>query len=194
MKNFGPMLERLTHRLAETPADFMAEPRIGKKGDVFVDAVVSDLVLDLGGSLPSENQVKPFAVNNRKRRNYLRLVLIASWLFHDEWFREKKAFAEAVESCLASGLDDLAALVAADLFVTDPDRREELARLCLNALDLLPEGETVAQSEDRLKTLNSVERSKVVAAAKAKEEQARKVREAAARKRAREAAAKVNHE
>ena len=34
MEREGPMLESLTHRLAETPVDFLAEPRIGRSGRI----------------------------------------------------------------------------------------------------------------------------------------------------------------
>src|SRR5207245_10969685 len=44
----GPPLEALTHRLAECPADFLAEPRAGDAGMVRVAAVVADLISDLG--------------------------------------------------------------------------------------------------------------------------------------------------
>ena len=47
----GPLLETLTRRLAECPADFLAEPRDSSgKGAVYVAAVVYDLIRDLGGA------------------------------------------------------------------------------------------------------------------------------------------------
>ena len=194
MKGEGPVLERLTHRLAECPADFLAEPRMGSQGLVRVDAVVSDLLMDLGGDLLSDKGAEPFSVSKRNQRNLLRLVLVCCWLLHDEWFQEAGVYARPVLDFLKSGLKELSGLVAADLFVTDPDRREELARLCLEALDLRPKGETPAQSADRLKTMGSVERSRVLEATRAAEEHARQVRKAMREQAAREAAAKVNHE
>ena len=95
---------------------------------------------------------------------------------------------------LGTGLDALAGLVAADLFVTDADRREELARLCLAALDLVPEGETGTQAADRLHALGSVQRNRVIQEMKEKERRAREVRKKMQEKRAREAAAKANRE
>jgi hypothetical protein len=44
MKEEGPLLETLTRRLSECPADFLAEPRIGARGRVHVGAVISDLL------------------------------------------------------------------------------------------------------------------------------------------------------
>jgi hypothetical protein len=194
MKADGPVLERLTHRLAECPPDFLAEPRSGGRGLVRVEAVVSDLFMDLGGGLLSDQGVEPFNVSAKGKRNFLRLVLVSCWLLHDEWFRQAGAYSRPAHAFLKDGLNELSGLVAADLFVTDADRREELARLCLEALDLRPQGESEAQSADRLKTMGSVERSKVLAATRAAEEHARKVREAMRAQAAREAAAKVNHE
>ncbi|MBP7601669.1 MAG: hypothetical protein KA750_09995, partial [Thermoflexales bacterium] len=61
-------------------------------------------------------------------------------------------------------------------------------------LALRPAGESVAQAQDRLATLNTAERQRVIQAARAAEERARAVREAMARKAAEEAAAKYNRE
>jgi hypothetical protein len=99
----------------------------------------------------------------------------------------------------------LAQVASAAAFVQDEDRREELVRLCLSGLGLVPDGETPNQAEDRLTALSSVARVRAVAAAKeklrlAKEEaereeaRARQVREELARKAAEEAAAKGSRE
>lgn len=47
MNREGPPIESLTRRLAETPAEFLAEPRLGKSGEVHVAAVIADLPIDL---------------------------------------------------------------------------------------------------------------------------------------------------
>jgi len=190
----GPILERLSHRLSECPADFLAEPRIGQRGGVYVDAVISDLLMDLGGDPLSKSGAGPFQATDKKDRNRLRLVLVSSWLCHDEWFRQREGLARPVYAWLKGGLGELGRLVAADLFVSDPDRREELARLCLEALEFVPYGETDDQAADRLNTLSSVERNRVIKATKAQQARTRKLREAMQRKQAREAAAKVSHE
>ena len=194
MPTEGPLVEYLTHRLAECPPEFLAEPVIGNKGRIQVDAVVSDLVLDLGGELLSERGAGPFVTSLKDQRNFLRLSLISTWVLHDEWFRQKGGYGRPAYGFLKNGLKDLAGLVAAERFVMDPDRREELVRLILAALDLIPAGETMAQAADRLKTMGSVERSRVLEETKKAEEHAKQVREAMRRKKAREAAAKVNHE
>jgi len=195
MTQEGPFLESLTRRLAECPADFLAEPRIGPAGKVHVAAVVSDLIRDLGGEPLIKAQAVAFEPKDaKKHRNRLSLALITCWLLHDPWFLQHKRFAEKAYEFLALGLAELAEHVRAPLCVSDPDRREELARLCLKALDLRPAGETEAQAQDRFNTLNTAERRRVIRAAREAEERARQIREAMARKEAEEAADKWSRE
>src|ERR1051325_11640928 len=145
MTDEGPQLETLTRRLAECPADFMAAPRDrGGKGAFYVAAVVFDLLREMGGVPLTAQQLDVFEFKRgdaRRERN-LRVVLIASWLLYDPWFRSRNKFATQAYEFLALGLDDVAAIVQPQAFVADADRREEMARLCLNALGLRPAGET----------------------------------------------------
>jgi hypothetical protein len=195
MLDEGPLLETLTRRLAECPAEFLAGPRFGKSGVVHVEAVVSDLLVSLGGPPLTKDEAALFQrTEAKKHRNHYALVLIACWLLHDPWFREQQAFAEQARLFLSAGLDDLAGLVKAPQCVADPDRREELARLCLQALELRPAGETPAQAQDRLATLNTAERQRVIKAAREAEARAQAIREAMAKKAAEEAADKWSRE
>lgn len=188
MNTEGPLLETLTRRLAECPADFLAEPLMGRTGAVNVAAVVSDLLRDLGGAPLTPEQATTFqAKNPKKDRNRLRLVLVTSWLLHEAWFCEQKQLAGLALWFLTAGLKEVAELTTAEKFVSDPDRREELARLCLKGLGLRPAGETEAQAQDRLATLNTAERQRVIAAARAAEKRAQEVRDAMAREAARQA-------
>jgi hypothetical protein len=194
MHDEGPLLDELTRRLAETPPDCLAEPRIGARGTVHVGAVVHDTVRDLGGAVTGEAALDAFMPSDSKERNRLRIVLLCTWLLHDRWFLEAGRFSDAALAFLGDGLREVSALVAADLFVRDPDRREELVRLCLAALSLRPSGESVAQAEDRLKTLNSVERVRLIRETQKQHMAARKLREAMRRRKAAEAAAKATRE
>ena len=95
---------------------------------------------------------------------------------------------------LRDGLTELAATTPAAKFVTDPDRREELARVCLSQLGLRPAGESIAQAQDRLTTLNAAERQRVIKAARQAEERAEKIRAAMKRQAEEEANAKAMRE
>ena len=195
MEREGPPLELLTRRLAETPEDFLAAPRIGNTGSVEVAAVVGDLAGLLGGDIPAVEQLAAFESDDpRQDRNRLCLVLVLCWLLADEWFRSEHPDMAGVWQLLGPAASELAAGNPADRFVADPDRREELARLTLARLGSRPGGETMAQAQDRLTRISSSERNRVMQAARAAEERARAVREALARKAAQESADKYTRE
>jgi len=190
----GPILESLLRRLAETPEDFLAEPRIGQTGRAHVAAVVGDLLRAFGAS-PGADQLASFAgADPRRDRNRLSIALLLCWLLSEDWFRQAKLDSGKVLQLLEAEASELAGQVAARKFVTDPDRREELARLALARLGFRPAGETVAQAQDRLTTLNSAERARVMKAAQVAEQRARQIREALARKAAEESADKWTRE
>lgn len=170
----------LTRRLADTPPDF--------RGDPDVAAVVSDLLVAHGGPPLDEATADPLRAADAGVR---RLVLIACWLAYDEALRATGS-ASAVWRLLRDVAPPLAALVPAERFVTDPDRREELARLALRTLGVTPAGETAAEAADRLSTLDTIRRHEVLAEARRVEERAKAVREALAAKRAEEAAQRYN--
>ena len=109
----GPILESLTRRLAETPEDFLAEPRIGETGQINVAAVAGDL-LRLSGGSPAVDQLAVFAGTDARRdRNRLAIALLLCWLLADEWFQENKLDAPSVLRLLEAEAGELAAQVAA---------------------------------------------------------------------------------
>jgi hypothetical protein len=190
MSSEGPPLESLTRRLSECPAEFLAEPRVSNKGVVNVAAIVADLLHEFGGE-PSVVDLMPFdGKYATQSRNRLRLTLIAAWLLHDRWFTERSGIAEQVLEFLSNGLNELAEHTQAQKIVTDPDRREELARLCLKGLGLRPAGESDVQAQDRLATLNTAERQRVIKATREAEERAQEIRRKMAEEAARRAESK----
>lgn len=196
MEKSGPALEILLHRLAETPAEFLAEPRIGKTGTVHVAALVND-VLALHGQRASLAALEHFSAADadvRRDRNRLALVMIALWLLADDWFVAAAPPQSQVLHLLVSVVTELAQAGAAHQFVEDPDRREELARVTLARLDYRPDGETLAQATDRLSRISGVERKRLLEASRVAEQRAADIRAALARKAAEESADKWSRE
>jgi len=194
MQAEGPLLEILTRRLAETPEDFLAEPRIGSAGRVHVAAVVGDLMRGLGAGVDVAALSALEGKDAKQDRNRLSVTLLLCWLLADDWFRQNKVAAQALLELMSQGSAQLSAQVASRKFVTDPDRREELARYSLARLGFRPAGESVAQAQDRLTSLSSAERARVLQASRAAEARARAIREALARKAAQESADKMTRE
>ena len=194
MDRIGPPLAHLTHRLTETPADFLDEPQIAGGGRVAVAALVGDLLAQLGGEADVRTLTRFASDDPHRDRNRLALAMIAVWLLADEWFALAPADPAAVAAFLVDGVAELAALNPAHQSVTDPDRREELARTVLARLGYRPEGETPAQASDRLTAISGAERQRLLAASRGAEERAREIREALARKAAQESADKWTRE
>ncbi len=194
MEQEGPSLQSLLRRLEECPADFLADPRIGSSGTVSVAAVVNDVLYGMGAQPLNSGQAAPFQPKDPRERNRLSLTLIAAWLLADPWFRSHPGLSIGAYRFLTEGVQELAGVGAAPKFVNDSDRREELVRLALKGLGLRPAGESAAQAQDRLTTISTVERQRVIKAAREAEERARAIREAMARQRAQEGADKWSRE
>jgi hypothetical protein len=177
----------LLHRLAECPPDFLLPP-----GEIDVLALACDHFRALKVAIPEKQERRALAVLPNELRRLLPIVL---WLLRDTWFVARPQLADATWKLLQSdALIKLAQLVRPEAVINDPDRREELVRLCLKGLGLTPEGESAAQAADRLTTLDSVERERVIRQTRQAEARAREVREAMVRKRAEEAAARYSRE
>jgi hypothetical protein len=189
----GPPLAVLLHRIAETPKDFLAEPRIRGAGQVHVDAVVHDLLASLGVEA-SAKDVERFAGKGPADRNILAVTLLVCWTLAEPWFASAAPTKTELLRLLIDSTSELAAAAPARKFVDDPDRREELARVTLAAIGCRPAAESEAQAEDRLTSLSSAERARVVEAARAAELRARQIREALRKKAAEESADKWTRE
>jgi hypothetical protein len=186
METEGPNLESLIHRLSECPEEFLLAPRIGDSGVISVAAIVYDHLRAMGVAMPEPQPTGDAAL--------LSLIAVTTWLVHDDWFLTRRDLAPKIQRLLGQPLKPLSAIVSAKQFVTDPDRREELARFCLAELGLRPQGESPAQAKDRLTALDSIERVRVLHDTLEAEARAEEVRKMMARRAAEEAAAKETRE
>lgn len=190
MNQNGPLLENLIHRLTDTPPEFLDEPRIGTQGQVFVPALVNDLL----GRIAQRASLKALEPFQGTDRNYLMLTMIMVWLLADEWFADAGLEQAKILSLLGKTAHELATSATASKYINDPDRREELVRLSLARLGYRPAGETPAQATDRLAALSTTERKRLLEASRAAEVRARTIREALIRKQAEESADKWTRE
>ena len=191
MQQTGPQLDTLTHWLADCPPEFYQSPidsggAISRRADdlpINVAAIVSDHLRDLGMPLAAIRQVGGEIGRLPSREQ--RLVSICVWLLREPWFMQHAELAGKVGELLGEGLGDLSRTIKPESTVTDPDRREELVRLVLGFFGYRPAGETLAQARDRMNTLDSVERVRIVSQTRDAEARARAIRQAMAQKGAR---------
>jgi hypothetical protein len=161
-------VERLTARLAELPAVFSSPFGTGIEDGIDPAAILSDLFRERANEMPARELIAGFVkAKGKGAKQRVELALIASWVLHDSSFVGTDA--GALLRLLGERLPALAEVAVPRLFVEDPERREELVRLCLDVLGLVPAGETRAQAEDRLASLDSVRRHELLRAARDRE-------------------------
>ncbi len=202
MKISGPPIELLIDRIIAIPEDFLEKK--SKSYDplnkIYVPAIINDLLLDNGGTPLSYEellQLSPEKKENKKEKNnYPGLVSILCYIYEDNFFTENKSHSGLIKSFLLSPeLIELSKAVdSADDFINDPDRREEICRRALDALNYFPQGENELNSADRLLTLNSVERKKIMVKTAEAQLRAKQIHEAMMQKEAEEAASKMSRE
>jgi hypothetical protein len=191
-----PPLAEFLRWMTEMPAAFRAEPQGFGTDTLAVYAVVADLFETCTGEPPDANLLAAFhAANTGKvERNRLRWVLAACHLLWHPALRSQSVPAATLRKLLVQDLATLAAVAPVDRLIDEEERREELIRRTLRALDLRLPGESPKDAEDRLTQVDSVERQRLLREAAEKEKRAREVREMMARRAAEEAAAKVSRE
>ena len=190
-------LGELLRWTAEMPAEFQSEHAGWPGGTVRVRAVVADVhegvtrvpaAADLRAAMDASD-------TSRKERNRLRWLLAAAHvLWHPALRTAGPSAAPGLRRLLLQELPAVAAVSPVESLAQEEDRREELIRLVLRAVGALVEGESAAESEDRLRQVESVERHRVLAESAERERRSRSVREAMAKKAAEEAAAKASRE
>lgn len=190
MHHEGPTLESLLRRLADCPSEFLLVPE-RPPANIQPIAVVCDVLRLLTPAEPPETHWAGLPAFQKTDAAQQAVAVLAAYLIADEWFLVRPELVPKIRKLfLADGLARLAKLVKPERLIRDADRREEFVRLCLKLLELRPKGETEYDAADRLNSLDSFERERVIRATAAAECRAREVREAMARKQAQEAASR----
>jgi hypothetical protein len=214
----GPSLDALLRRLLDIPTDFLVESEASmgtRRGStVNVTAVVHDVVamifdrVDSGAELATNNTDREVvsreglerfeaALATDRQGRAAGFALLFAWILADPWFgryaqtrvSQKRVWSTFTTLSVAHGAESSAAQ-----WHGDPKRREEIVRSLFATLELVPEGETEAQADDRLTRVSSAQRKRLLAAAREAEARAEVVREALAAKAAQEAADKYTRE
>lgn len=211
MTKEGPELNYLLHRMADCPQEFLNIPYIPKanskeylppENSVNTLALLSDLISNLGGSRFTETEITEYrsksAIHTQGGENFLKLVQICIYLFSDTRFDGKDGTLSKIKDFLqwetTSDLYKLSALVEPEKFITEAERREEIIRLCLSKIDFRPKGESEIQSKDRLNTISSIERARVLEETKKSAKKAEALRKKLEEQAAIEAASKMPRE
>jgi len=197
----GPSLHEIMHHVSSIPSVFFISPMDSIYGgsnrmEINIPAIISDLIFDMGGDIPSPQSLSFFLKHPKNTNlNFLRITAICCYIFTYDWFILNGISTSKVLLFLRDNkLIDLAEIVDYNEFIQDMERREEIVRFCLDGIDLFPKGENKIIAKDRLTTLDSIERKRIIEKSRKAQERSRQLREAMARKRAQEAASKMTRE
>lgn len=197
----GPPLAVLTRRLLDTPADFQlpgtlppplpgAPPETAAPPEVHVRAVLAD-VLDRR-AVPVDAALLDRLLPVGASRNQQALTLLIAWLLAEPALPVPND--PAGYAPLAAELAALAPELPVERGLAEDERREELVRLLLGALGLVPAGESPAQARDRYTAVSTLEAVRLAGLSRAREQRAKEILAALARKAAEEAADKWSRE
>jgi hypothetical protein len=180
----SPTISELIHHLKNCPDEFLQKPRKGAAGEIYTSALLNDVYRKISGNLVAAHPVK---VNCQKKAiKELELIQIVCWLLSHPSFEAISC--KWIPKFIDKNLSELAPLVKKESWISDEERAEELSRLVLLACGVIPAGETKAEAQDRLDSVNTVKRLKVIEESKAAMERAKAIRKKMAEKKAREAA------
>ncbi len=200
----GPSLAELVRWMAELPPAMRTGPGAADLHPTVVPAVLQDVLETLTGSDDLLDIVALYEQHARQGAASTRHVWPqqAGWALRLCWALWHPQVRRAggggqvlrLRKLILQDLPQLAAIVPLGQLDSEPERREELVRRALTALQLRPAGESHREAEARLAEVDSIAAHRIAKEADARERRAREVREAAARKAAEEAAAKVSRE
>jgi hypothetical protein len=183
----GPSMPHLHHRMTSAPKELWQSPDLEN-----LPALVHDLVYQHQQQFSAEI-INPFRKQARQANWYAHCLLLV-YFYADAEFRKTPLDAYQLVASLQEKAKELQSITEPQTYIDDVDHREEFIRLALAAVNRHPQGETPEQAADRLISCSSIERKRVLEAAKAAEERAAKIREALARQAAQEAANKMSRE
>lgn len=183
----GPDINTLHHRLTEYPKEWMTP-----QPPSYFYALMHDAVFALSESV----QVSSLARFNRPfaQCEWYQASLLVAYFLMDSGFKSFQYESDFLIDAIENTAKELSQAGSNTLYIQDVDRREEFIRVVLSAIKLRPAGETVNQAEDRLQAVSSLERVKVLKAAKVAEQRAHDLRIALAKQKAKEAADKMTRE
>lgn len=183
----GPDINVLHHRLTEFPKEWLS-PQLPS----YFYALVHDALYDLSTSVNA-------AESTRFKRPYeqcdwYRAAMLIAYFLTDNSFKGFRFELAFLLDAFENTAKELAQAGTNRVYINDVDRREEFIRVVLSSINLRPKGETNNQAEDRLQAVSSLERMKVLKAAKVAEQRAHDLRVALAKQKAKEAADKMTRE
>lgn len=125
---------------------------------------------------------------NLIKDNHWLAIHISAWLLSHQDFKNKPLIADKLYDFWFEELREAAAYVKFNEWINDDERAEEMVRLLLNCCEIIPNGENYDEAADKLSSLSSADRHKVLKQSYEAHERIMAIKREMAEKKAREAA------
>lgn len=131
----------------------------------------------------------PTAINLKSiDDNHWRSIHISTWLLSDPNFTNIPSIAEKLYNFWFEELQYASVFVKYNAWISDDERAEEMVRLLLHCCEIIPDGENYDEAADKLSSLSSADRQKVLKQSYEAHERIMSIKREMAEKKAREAA------
>lgn len=120
--------------------------------------------------------------------NHWRAIHISAWLLCHSDFRNAPVIEDKLYFFWFEELRNASAYVKFNDWIADDERAEEMVRLLLNCCEIIPNGENYDEAADKLSSINSADRHKVLKESYEAHERIMNIKREMAEKKAREAA------
>ncbi|PKH51775.1 hypothetical protein CXF68_14255 [Tenacibaculum sp. Bg11-29] len=120
--------------------------------------------------------------------NHWKAIHISIWLLNHHCFANTPSIVDKLYVFWFEELSNTSAYVNFKKWVNDEERAEEMVRLLLKCCEVLPSNENLEEAADKLSSLSSVDRHKVIEDSYNAHERVMKIKKEMAEKKAREAA------
>lgn len=120
--------------------------------------------------------------------NHWRAIHISTWLLSHQDFKNNPVIEDKLYNFWFVELQLASAYVKSNEWINDDERAEEMVRLLLYCCEIIPYGENQEEAADKLSSLSSVDRHKVLKQSYEAHERIMNIKREMEEKRAREAA------
>jgi hypothetical protein len=120
--------------------------------------------------------------------NHWQAIHVSAWLLSHQNFINKPSIEDKLYNFWFEELREASAYVKFNEWVSDDERAEEMVRILLNCCEIIPNGENQDESTDKLSSLSSADRHKVLKQSYEAHERIMNIKREMAEKKAREAA------
>lgn len=182
------VFELVTH-LKKCPDSFLKPSALFEEEGLNSRALISDTYRIVSNNFLQKNFNLPAStILKTVTYNHWRAIHISTWLLYHQDFVNNPLIENKLSNFWFEELGKAAVYVKFNDWISDDERAEEMVRLLLNCCEILPKDENENEATDKLSSISSVDRHKVLKESYEAHERIMRIKREMAEEKAREAA------